>query len=66
MPHNHDHNQPHYHKDEKGVLVKCYHECRSLLTDWKFILGVTLSFPIEHFIWEHVWPFSLITKLMGL
>jgi hypothetical protein len=58
--------QPHYHKSENGLLIKCYHASRSLLTDWKFWLGTTMGFPLEHFLWEKVWPFTLITKLLGL
>ncbi len=57
---------PHYHPDEQGLLVKCYHNGRSLLADVRFWIGVTVSFPLEHFIWEHVWPFYIITHWMGL
>lgn len=56
----------HYHKTEDGLLVKCYHNCRSLLTDWKFALGVTVSFPIEHFLWTKVWPFYELAEVLGL
>lgn len=56
----------HHHFDQQGVLIKCYHECKSLLTDWRFFAGITLSFPLEHFLWEKVWPFSWITAAMGL
>jgi len=58
--------QPHYHTDENGVLVKCYHNVKNFLTDWKFWAGVTLSFPLEHLIWEKVWPFKLVTEWLGL
>jgi hypothetical protein len=44
----------------------CYHKCRTVFTDWGFWIGVTVSFPLEHFLWERVWPFSWITKLIGL
>jgi hypothetical protein len=57
---------PHFHPDEHGRLVACYHACRSVATDWKFWLGVTVSFPLEHFLWEKVWPFKLVTAWMGL
>lgn len=56
----------HTHVDERGFVVKCYHNCRSLLTNWQFWLGVTLTFPIEHALWEKVWPFKLLTDWIGL
>jgi len=58
--------KPHYHKDERGILQKCYHGAQNLLTDYKFWIGVTLSFPLEHFIWEKLWPFYLISEWLGL
>ena len=57
---------PHTHYDSNGLAVKCYHHCKSLLTDWKFFIGVTISFPIEHFIWEKIWPLTIVTKWLGL
>lgn len=56
----------HTHLDERGLAVKCYHNCRNLLTNWKFWMGVTLTFPLEHFLWEKVWPFYTLTEWMGL
>jgi len=56
----------HTHIDERGFIVKCYHKAQGLLTSWQFWLGTFLSFPLEHLLWEKVWPFSLLTKLMGL
>jgi hypothetical protein len=56
----------HYHKNEQGLLVKCYHKTKNMLTDYVFWIGLTIGFPIEHFIWEKVYPFTLLTKLMGL
>lgn len=56
----------HTHTDEQGTLVKCYHGCRSLLTDWKFFIGVTISFPIEHALWTRVPGFSDLAQYMGL
>lgn len=56
----------HYHKNEDGVLVKCYHACRRVAFTPAFWIGVTVSFPLEHFLWEKVWPFYLITTWMGL
>jgi len=63
MSHNHS---DHFHKTEDGVLVKCYHQCRSVITSPAFWFGTTLSFPLEHFIWEKLWPFYLITHWLGL
>jgi hypothetical protein len=56
----------HTHEDETGRLVKCYHECKSLVTDWKFIVGITVSFPIEHVIWEKLPVFRDISAWLGL
>lgn len=58
--------QPHFHRVESGKLIRCYHYCRGALTSWQFWLGVTLSFPIEHALWEKLWPFYLLTHLLGL
>ena len=58
--------KPHVHADEKGVLHTCYHRCRTTLSDWGFWVGITLTYPLEHFLWEHVPPFSWILSLMGL
>lgn len=56
----------HTHVNERGTLVKCYHECRTLASDWKFWIGMTLGFPLEHALWEHVPGFSHITHWLGL
>ena len=60
----------HFHKDEHGVLVKCYHECKTRLTDVGFwvglVAGTTFSFPFEHWLYTYVWPFKLLSKSMGL
>ena len=56
----------HFHKDENGFLVKCYHKTRNTLASGAFWLGLTISFPFEHFLWEKVWPFTVITKFLGL
>lgn len=57
---------PHYHRTANGRLVACYHKCKMTLTDLSFWLGVTLSFPLEHFIWERIPGFSHISKWLGL
>lgn len=65
---NHDHK--HYHKNEKGLLVSCYHSCRNSLASWQFWIGTFIStlvsFPLEHYLYEKVWPFYILTKWLGL
>lgn len=58
--------EPHFHFNERGTMVKCYHEAKSLLTDWRFWVGLTAGFPAEHLLWEKVWPFYLLTSWVGL
>lgn len=58
--------KPHYHRTKDGLIVKCYHSGKDLLTDYKFWLGMTIGFPFEHFLYEKVWPFKLVTEWMGL
>lgn len=48
--------EPHTHTTPDGVLVKCYHQCRSVFTSPAFWIGSTLSFPIEHALWTKI-PF---------
>ncbi len=55
---------PHTHVDENGLMVKCYH--KTALLSGGYLLGLTLGFPIEHFLWEKVWPFRLLTRYLGL
>lgn len=57
---------PHTHVTEDGFLIRCYHRSRSVLLSGGFWLGVTVSFPLEHFIWEKLYPFKLITEWLGL
>lgn len=56
----------HTHPNENGIAVRCYHSCRTALFSWGFWLGVTVSFPFEHLIWEKLWPLNLLTKAWGL
>jgi hypothetical protein len=56
----------HIHVDEHGILHRCYHKCRGVVTSFGFWVGLTLGFPVEHYLWEKVWPFTLITKWLGL
>lgn len=59
---------PHFHVNKLGVLEACYHRCREI--NWR-TLGVsffmfTCSFPVEHYLWEKLWPLYLVTKWMGI
>lgn len=56
----------HTHEDESGILVKCYHKTKSILIDYAFWIGVTVSFPIEHFIWTRLPVFSDLAHYLGL
>ncbi len=56
----------HYHKDEAGALVRCYHKAKNLMSESSFWIGLTLGFPIEHFLWTKVWPFYRLSHFMGL
>lgn len=64
---------PHHHKDENGFLRECYHVCGNGLTSVAetlksipFWVGVTVSYPFEHFLWEHVPVFSHIAHWIGM
>lgn len=71
-------NKPHLHFNERtGKYVECFHEdeskinsamrqARQLLTNWQFWLGMTISFPIEHWLWTKLWPLAEISHYMGL
>jgi hypothetical protein len=50
----------HFHEVKPGLVVRCYHKCRGLLMQWQFWAGMTLGFPVEHFIWMHVYPLSIV------
>lgn len=56
----------HTHRDENGLMVKCYHKSKTVLLSVGFWLGLTLGFPVEHFLWEKIWPFKLLTQYIGL
>ena len=58
--------QYHLHNSETGTLVKCYHKTKSMLTSVEFYVATTISFPIEHFIWEKLPGFSWVTHWIGL
>ncbi len=57
----------HYHRTEDGFFVRCYHAAsKSLLTNWKFWAVLLISFPIEHYIWTKVYPFTMFSGFLGL
>lgn len=56
----------HTHKDERGFLIRCYHKYKPINMVGSFLLGITISFPFEHYLWEKVPPFSWITQWLGL
>lgn len=60
--------EPHYHRTERGLLVRCYHKSKTEVTRIGFWVGLTIGYPIEHLLWEgfllHHWPFSLIKLLV--
>ena len=56
----------HYHRGPKGKLVACYHTCHSVLASPAFWIGTFITWPVEHYVWEHVWPFQLLASAMGL
>ena len=56
----------HTHVSDEGFLVKCFHKSKRLFFSWEFWIGVTFSFPLEHFLWEKIWPFYVVTKWLGL
>ncbi len=59
--------QPHFHRNEYGFLEACYHKTRLSWKAW-IIAGVLAmsAFPVEHYIWTHVPPFSSLADRMGL
>lgn len=59
-------NTYHEHTDPQGFVHRCWHSCQNILTNWQFWAGLTLGFPVEHFIWERVYPLYLISHWLGL
>lgn len=53
-------------EEKQGVWSRLHHQLRTTVFSLSFWLGLTLGFPFEHFLWEHVWPFKLISKWLGL
>jgi hypothetical protein len=58
--------KPHTHTTEDGLIVRCYHKSKATVLSAGFWLGLTMGFPLEHFLWQKLWPFTIITNLLGL
>lgn len=56
----------HTHTTKDGLIVRCYHSCKGVITSPAFWIGVTLSFPIEHWLWTTVPPFNWVAGYFGL
>lgn len=56
----------HVHITKQGILVKCYHKCRTQVLSVGFWAGMTLGYPLEHGLYDHVFPFTWIAKVFGL
>ncbi|MGN6314155.1 MAG: hypothetical protein ACTHMO_10430 [Rhodanobacteraceae bacterium] len=50
----------------QSLLGKGWSRLRTFLLNPSFWLGVSLSFPLEHFFWEKLWPMCLLTRFLGL
>lgn len=59
-------NTPTLSEQKSGVWGWVHQQLRASIFNLSFWLGLTFGFPFEHFLWEHVWPFKLISKWLGL
>jgi len=50
----------------RTLFGRGWRRLRTFLLNPSFWLGVSLSFPLEHFFWEKLWPMCLLTKFLGL
>ena len=53
-------------ENKSGAWTWIHRQLRDSVFNVSFWLGLTFGFPFEHFLWEHVWPFKLISKWLGL
>ena len=51
---------------KSAILASLHRQLKTSVFSLSFWLGLTLGFPFEHFLWEHVWPFKLLTRFLGL
>ena len=59
----HNSSNVHFHENEQGILIRCYHVCRHWLAPGflaGYLVGQTLTFPLEHIQWDHIWPFYYV------
>lgn len=54
--------RPHFHMNEQGLLVACYHTAKPTFPFFKWLFVLTVTFPIEHLMWEHLPP---LVKLLA-
>jgi len=59
-------NTPTLSERKSGIWGWIHQQLQTSVFNLSFWLGLTLGFPFEHFLWEHVWPFKLISKWLGL
>lgn len=56
--------------EPRPYIVRCCHKMKhgiqSQVFSVGFWLGMTIGFPFEHFLYEKVWPFTWLAKLLGL
>lgn len=63
----HQDNPSHLYRDKDGYLHQCYHTCKHWLSPLflaGFLVGMTMGFMPEHYLWEKVWPFYHISVWM--
>jgi len=48
------------------IVHRVPHQIRHTLLRPAFWIGLTLGFPLEHLLWEKLWPFDMVTKWLGL
>ncbi len=53
---------------ETWLVVKAHvsHGIRHTILRPAFWIGLTLGFPLEHLLWEKLWPFDILTRWLGL
>ena len=61
---------PHFHQDDRGFVHKCFHRCTTSIRQPGFwvatVVSTLVGFPFEHYLYDKVWPFVLITRWLGL
>lgn len=60
-----NHAGAHYHADEKGVLRRCYHKCRSMWYIWLPLIFMfqVLMFPLEHQMASWMWEQPILSDI---